>query len=232
MIYFNGAALESAAPVMVEDIRVSPIQLTPVARQRPVEFGADFVRLSGGSRTVAITFALTTNSAEARQSQLRQIAKWARSNTPGRLQIPYYPGMYLECICTQLPEPSMRQWWENKLRLVFTTFDNPFWTSIQEKIAACGDAFTVGGDAPPLMRIERTLSASASAQAYSDGSDTMTFSTVPTGSLVIDLNRQTAAVDGSSIMQYYSFASSFILPRTGTQTITGTGMVKWRERWQ
>ena len=59
----------------------------------------------------------------------------------------------------------------------------------------------------------------------------MTFSTIPAGDLVIDLNAQTAAVGGSSIMSGYSFASSWLAPRLGAQTITGTGTVYWRERW-
>ena len=82
------------------------------------------------------------------------------------------------------------------------------------------------------MRIERTLSAAASSQSYSDGTDTMTFSSIPAGNMVIDLNRQTAAVNGSTIMQNYTFGSRFITPKNGTQTITGTGTIKYRERWE
>ena len=81
------------------------------------------------------------------------------------------------------------------------------------------------------MRITRTLTGAASSQAYADGTDTMTFSTIPAGDMVIDLNRQTAAVGNTSIMQYFALTSTFILPRTGSMTITGTGTVYWRERW-
>lgn len=236
MIVFNGVALEQVAPVKVVDILVSPIQMSAVARQRPVTWGADFVRMSGGSRTVSIEFALLTDDRETRQNQLAAITRWARSDVPGRLEIPNRRGVYLEAICTALPEPSLRQWWESKLRVVFTTYDNPYWTSVGEKSAACGTQFTVLGDAPPLMRIERTLSSAVSStQTYSNGSESMSFSAIPAGNMVIDLNRQTAAVTNgtttTSIMNNYSFASSFLIPRTGAQTITGTGTVKWRERW-
>lgn len=231
MIVFNGTALEQVAPVKIVDIRVSPIAMTPVARQRPITWGADFVRMGGGSRTVAIEFALLTDDREVRQNQLAAITSWARSDKPEKLMLPNRRGVYLEAICTALPEPSLRQWWESKLRIVFTTFDNPYWTSIAEKSVACGTAFTVLGDAPPLMRIERTLSAAASNQTYGNGTETMTFSSISAGDLVIDLNRQTAAVGNTSIMQYYTFTSSFIIPRKGTQTIAGAGTVKWRERW-
>lgn len=232
MIVFNGVALEQVAPVKVVDILVSPIQMTAVARQRPVTWGADFVRMSGGSRTVSIEFALLTDNRDVRQAQLQEITRWARSETPGRLEIPNRRGVYLEAICTALPEPSLRQWWESKLRIVFTTYDNPYFTSSTERSVACGTPFIALGDAPPLMRIERTLSSAASNQTYGKGSESMTFSTIPSGDMVIDLNRQTAAVGTTNIMQYYAFGSSFLLPRAGTQTITGTGTVKWRERWE
>lgn len=232
MILFNGIALEQVAPVKIVDILVSPIQMTATARQRPVTWGADFVRMTGGSRTVSIEFALLTDNRDTRQAQLLEITRWARSDAPGRLEIPNRRGVYLEAICTALPSPSLRQWWESKLRIVFTTFDNPYWTSIGEKSVACGTQFAALGDAPPLMRIERTLAAAASNQTYGNSSESMTFSTIPAGNMVIDLNRQTAAVGNTNIMQYYAFGSSFLLPRTGIQTITGTGTVKWRERWE
>jgi phage-related protein len=232
MIYFNGVSIMNAADVMIEDIRVSPIQLTAVARQRAIAFGADFVRMRGGSRTVTITFGLLDENMDSRQTKIRKIIQWARSEQPGRLILPHYNNMYLECICTALPEPSMRQWWESRLSLTFTTYDNPFFNSIQENSAECGADFIVKGDAPPLMRIENTLYAAASHQAYSDGENTMTFSTIPRGKLVIDLNQQTATVGTESIMQHYEFGSSFLIPKTGANNISGNGVVKWRERWE
>ncbi len=232
MIVFNGVALEQVAPVKIVDIRVSPIAMTVAARQRPVRWGADFVRIMGGSRTVGIEFALLTDDRDTRQNQLAAITRWARSEAPGTLTLPNRRGACLEVLCTALPEPSLRQWWESKLRIVFTTYDNPYWTSLEEKSAPCGDSFMVLGDAPPLMRIERTLSTAASSQTYSNGNESMTFSQIPAGNLTIDLNRQTAALAGSgSIMAYYTFTSSFLIPRTGAQIISGTGTVKWRERW-
>ncbi len=79
------------------------------------------------------------------------------------------------------------------------------------------------------MRIEDTLDTAAQ-RVYSDGVDTMTFTLVPAGDLVIDLEQQTAKVDGVSCMDQFTFASSFLLPHTGQTTITGSGTVYWRER--
>ena len=231
-IIFDGAALESVAPVRVEDIRVSPVRLSPVVRPRAIQFGSDFVRMNGGERTITITFALLLRDMVARAEALANISQWAKTDAEYRMELPNDPLRYLQCVCTSKPEPSTRMWWESKLRLVFTCYNNPFWTSKAEKAVSCGTQLVVLGDAPPLMRIERTLSASASNQTYSNGTESMTFSQIGAGNLVIDLNRQTAAVGTTSIMQYYQPASHFLPAKTGVYTISGTGTVKFRERWE
>ena len=233
MIVFNGISIDGVANVSIEDIRVSPIRYNPIARPRAVRWGSDFVRMVGNERTISITLAVLDRNKVTRQEAFLNLAQWARSDAEYRLELPTDPAKYLQCVCTQKPEPSTRAWWENKLRLVFTCYENPYWTSKAERGISCGTQFTALGDAPPLMRITRTVSGSAASnQSYSDGTNTMTFSTIPVGDMVIDLNAQTAAVGGSSIMQYYQASGSFIVPKTGTQTITGTGTVKIRERWE
>lgn len=232
MIVFNGIDIQSVADVKIEDVIVSPIEINPTIRTRPIFPGSYFVRNTFGTRTIAITFAVLTEDRTARQAALMAISAWAKTDAEYKLEIPGYPDYYLMAVCTGKPEPSLRQWWESKLRLVFTCYDNPFWNSKQEKSVACGTAFNVLGDAPPLMRIERTLSSAASNQSYGLNGNTITFSSIPAGNLVIDLNNQTAAVGNNSIMQYYNINSHFLIPTTGNQTVTGTGTVKWRERWQ
>lgn len=231
MIYFHSTALESIAPVMIEDIRVGPIIQTPVARDRPINAGQTFIRAHEVTRSVGITFAIMEQHPDIRQRYIEAITDWALTDAPAAMQLPNHANKLLDVICTGLPEPSTRQWWESRLNLNFTAYD-PFFYDAVEKSVSCGTSFTVKGNAPPKMRIERTLSSSASNAQYSDGTNTMKFSTIPAGNLVIDLNKQTAAVGSTSIMQYYSFDSSFIIPAVGSQTITGSGTVKWRERWQ
>lgn len=230
MIIFNGVDLENIAPVKIEDIRVNPIQTTPVARQR-VGFGQDFVRMTGGNRTIAITFALLEEDKDERYRLLEAIKEWARPYEEHALSLPMYEKKHFDCICTGYPEPSYRQWWESKLRLTFTTFDNPYLTSDDEIRANCGAAFAIGGTAPPLMQITRTLPSKVVNQEYVSNDQSMIFSEIPAGNLVIDLNRQTAEVSGTSIMQYFSKTSQFIEPVTGNILISGTGSIAYRERW-
>lgn len=231
MIVFDGVDIAAVAPVRIDDISISSVSLEPTARDRAIAGGADFVRMRDGTRTVEITFAILEDDRTTRAEYIQALKAWARRDAECMMQFAHVPDKYLMCVCTGFPEPSVRQWWEPTLRLKFTCYNNPYWNSVSERSIACGTQFFAQGDALPLMRIERVLDASASNQSYSDGTDTMTFSTIPAGNLVIDLNKQTAAVGGTSVMQYYAFTSNFIRPKTGTQTITGTGTVKVRERW-
>jgi phage-related protein len=232
MIIFNGVDLTETFPVSIEDITVSPIQLNPVSRQRPLKFGADFIRQGGGTRTVTLSFALLEMDVTERERVMQEIRSWAFSEEEKTLELPQFENRHLECICTQMPDHSYRKWWENKLRLQFTCFNNPFWTSNELIEAPCGETFSIGGSAQPLMTIERKGSSTLRNQVYSTRTEAMTFSTVPAGQLVIDLNRQTAAIGATSIMKYYLNSSTWIVPRIGAnQVIYGAGVVKYRERW-
>ena len=230
MISFNGIDLQEIVPVKIEDIRVSPIQTTPTVRQR-IDFGQDFIRMTGANRTATITFSLLNEDRDERFDQLQQIVEWANPYNEGVLKLPMFEDRHLDCICTGYPEPSYRQWWESKLRLVFTTFENPYWSSDDEIRANCGVPFSVGGTAPPLIRIERTLTSKAANQTYASNGKSMFFSQIPSGKMIIDLNKQTAEVSKTSIMQYFGKTSKFIEPTTGNITITGTGTIFYRERW-
>ena len=156
MILFNNVDLEDIAPVKIDDIRVSPIQTTPVSRQR-YGFGQDYVRMTGGNRTITITFALLEEDKDERFRLLEDIKEWADPFKEHALSLPMYTGKHFDCICTGYPEPSYRQWFESKLRLVFTTYGNPYLTSDDENRANCNTQFSISGTAPPIMRIERSV---------------------------------------------------------------------------
>ena len=231
MIVFDGVDIRRAAGVRIEDVRVSAIDLNPVSRARAIAPGAYFVRNRCGTRTVTVTFALLSDDRNQRQASLLAVSEWAKTDAEYKLELPGHPDHYLMAVCTAKPDPSTRQWWEAKLRLVFTTFDNPYLTSDDEIRAQCGTPFSIGGTAPPLIRITRDLSSNVSNQTYAANGQSMFFSTIPAGRMTIDLNKQTAQVGGTSIMRYFGQTSRFIMPVTGNITISGTGTVIYRERW-
>lgn len=240
MIIFDGVDMQSVANVKIEDVRVSSIQYAPLARARSSSAGSVFVRNRPGTRTVTVTFALLKQERVSRQAALSAISAWAKTDKEYKLELPGHPDRFLTATCTAKPDPSLRQWWEGKLKIVFTCYDDPFWNDNVEKSAACGTEFFVLGDAPPKMRIERDLSAEATNQEYwfveyknNAGyiREKMYFSSIPAGHMVIDLTEQTAKVGSSSIMQYYNINSKFGIARIGAQSVTGTGTVKYRERF-
>lgn len=231
MILFDGVDIQSVADVKIEDIRVSEIQIKDIARDRPISPGSTFVRAKYGTRTVSVTFALLNDNRISRHAALMAINAWAKSDKEYKIELPQSPDFYLVGTCTAKPDPSVRQWWESKLRLVFTCFENPFWTSKVEKSVACGTAYFVQGNAEPLMRIIKTREADASDVQYALNGRTIRFTTVPAGDMEIDVNHQTAKVGTASIMGNYNIVSRWIIPAVGLQTVTGDGTVKYRERW-
>jgi phage-related protein len=232
-IKFNGVWLEEIAPaIRIDDITVSSITYNPIAADRPERFGRQFVRNVGATRTVSIAFAIQLDDRKEREKQLQAVRDWARTDQEYPLVLPHYSDRHLEAVCTSQFDTSYRKWWQNNLQLVFTCFDNPFWTSDDVTEVQCNAEFSVGGSAPPLMTIERRLLAPATNASYISGNQVMRFSEIPAGNLVIDLNRQTAAVGGASIMRYFNPTSTFIEPKTGAmQVINGNGKIKIRERW-
>lgn len=232
MISFNGKELTNIAPVKIEDIYVYPIQLNPVARQRALAWGAEFVRMGGGTRTIEISFALLEQDKEQREEYLQKIRDWASLGKEYVLALPESETKHLECAVTGLPESSYRKWWENKLKLTFTCYNNPYWTSNEPVEVPCGTTFSVGGSAPPLITIERNGRTPLTDQTYTNGKQSIVFERIPAGQLTIDLNRQTAAIGKTSIMQYYKTSSTWIVPKVGAnQYINGVGTIKYRERW-
>ena len=232
MIKFGGIELTDIVPVKIEDIDVSPVQLNPVVRTRAIKPGDEFIRQKKGTRTVTISFALLEMDTAERERAMMTLREWANSETEKTLSLPQFEDKHLECICTAFPDHSCRKWWESKLRLQFTCFNNPFWTSDELIEVPCGQVFSIGGNEQPLMTIERTAGGTLRNQVYASRTEAMTFSTVPAGKLVIDLNRQTAAIGNTSIMQYYLPSSTWIVPKIGAnQVISGNGVVRYRERW-
>lgn len=236
MIVFDGVSIDTVAPVMIEDIKVSPISYNPVVRPRAIRFGSEFVRMGGGERKIVVTFAVLEKNPVLRHEALMNISQWAKTDAEHKLELPDDLTRYLQCVCTGKPEPSTRAWWENKLRLTFTCYENPYWTSKAEKSVGFYTSFFTMGDAPPLMRIEADLTNEDYGRSYTDTitNDVISlfFNNTASGRLVIDLNKQTITVADVAAMHYYQPSSTFFVPHVGSQRFQGTGTIYYRERWE
>ena len=84
MIVYNGILIDSVADVEIEDIKVSPIQYEPVARQRSGRFGADFVRMDGGTRQITVSLALLDKNPITRHAAFMALSAWAKTDSKTR----------------------------------------------------------------------------------------------------------------------------------------------------
>ncbi len=233
MLLFDGVALESVAPVRIDDIVVSPVTQAATVVDRAVLSGADFVRIRGKTRTITITFAILTNDMQNRATYMQSVRRWAAKAQPCRMMLPDRIGQYIMAVCTTPPSLSLRKWWET-VKMVFTSYE-PFFESTGENSSACGTPFMVNGSAEPRMQIRENISQALDAPSWVwNGKKTISLSgTVGPGALVIDLTRQMITLNGQSIMSSYVFPDSdFFAPQIGYNNITGPGRVFWRERWE
>lgn len=232
MIVFNDVDLTENIPVDIEDIYVSPIQLTPIARERSIAWGADLARINGGTRDIIVTFALLKENRAEREDLLQQLRDWAKVGAEGVIHLPHFENRHLEAAVVQLPDATYRKWWESKLKIVFRCFNNPYWTSDEQVEVPCGTVFSIGGSAPPIMTINRNGVTPLTQQTYTSGDENIIFKTIPAGNAIIDLNKKTAAIGNTSIMQYYVPTATWITPKVGAnQVVNGQGTIKYRERW-
>lgn len=234
MIVYRGITITDIAPVEIADIVVQTVKRSAVTRARPLQPGVEFVRITDQQRTINITLADLTNDPETRISEIEAINAWAAGDEPGRLVLPYCDGKYFEAVCTQYVEPSYRQWWETKLKLVFTAF-NPYYNAPAENQMALGSTARITGSAEPLVRIETVLESSASGLSWTDGTNTLTLTggTIPEGTVTVDLNRQTIMhSNGTSLSSMLTLASRFPqIKKVMNITCASGGTLIWRERY-
>ena len=234
MIVYRGINITDIAPVDIADIVVQTVKRSAVTRARPLQPGTEFVRITDQQRVINITLADLTNDMESRISEIEAINAWAAGDEPGKLVLPYCDGKYFDAVCTQYIEPSFRQWWETKLKLVFTAYD-PYYNAPAENHLALGNAARITGSAEPLVRIETVLESSASGLAWTDGTNTLTLTggTIPAGTVTVDLNRQTIMhSNGTSLSSMLTLASRFPpIKKVMEITSASGGTLIWRERY-
>lgn len=234
MIVYRDINITDIAPVEIADIVCGSVRRSAVTRQRPINPGAEFVRVTDSTRTITVTIADLTNDMETRLSEIEAINAWAAGDEPGKLVLPYRDGKYLLALCTQYIEPSYRQWWESKLKLVFTAYEPYFYAPVENTLVL-GSTAHIAGSGEPLVRIETTLESSATDLEWTDGTNTLTLTdgTIPAGKITVDLNNETITdASGNSLSSLLTLASRFPkIQRTMGITCASGGNLVWRERY-
>lgn len=229
MLSFNGVDITSIAPVEILNVTIGGVKITNDTKERPDTDGSYFVRRRAQEREVTIAFTLPVDTYSTRDAYADAVIAWCKSVQPASLIIPNRSGAHLLAVCTEYPNFSERDFGE-ELEMKFTAYDAG-WISDTEKSSACGTPFTVLKTEAPTARIERTLAAQADVTYTLDGVKTFTLAGVSAGLLVIDLNRKTATLNGSSVLDKLPLANDIFDLPIGAHTIAGTGTVYWRERW-
>ncbi len=237
MIIYNGIDITDVAPVDIADIVVSGVKRNVVSRDRMTHAGAEFVRVTDQTRQVTITLADRTNDEETRLSEIDAINAWAAGDQPGKLVLPYRDGKYLMALCASFVEPSYRQWWETKLKLVFTCYDPYFYAPAENSVSVStmGRVFRLTGTAEPLVRIETVLTQERQSLSWTVNSKTLELSgTIPAGTVTVDLNAQTIRHSNgtTNLNAMLTLASRFPeIKRSMSVEASRSGTLYWRERY-
>lgn len=97
----------------------------------------DGVRVYGEYRekaSVVVTFELQIYSVSERQAVLQSIIAWAKQG--GELRTNDMEGVYLDCICEQLPSIESVRNWLDPLTVTFSAFSFPFWQDDEPVVAS------------------------------------------------------------------------------------------------
>lgn len=232
MVIYHGVALEDVIPARILDVKVSSIKTKVTARDRAVMDGAVFVSRRGESRTVTVLFTVLERDMTLRAEHAQKLRAWATADKPAPLTVPQRAHQRLMAVCTALPDVSGRDWWE-QLSMTFTAYD-PYFVDAAQKMVPCGLPFLVEGSGPPEIFLRAALEEAITAPDWSlDGAKTLGLTgSVGPGALEIDFGSQSITLNGDSIMDRYAFGSTFFDIGPGPHTVTGTGALYWRERWQ
>lgn len=145
--------------------------------------------------SVTVTFELRIYSISERQSVLQSIVAWAKSG--GKLRTNDMDGLFLDCVCEQLPSIQSVQKWLDPLTVVFSAVAFPFWQNDDPIVVSLtgmnsGGNIDVPGTAPKAYASVTVVSKSS----------TVTSMTIRVGQTSISLTGISIAKDKSVVVEY------------------------------
>lgn len=236
-IKYNGVLLQAAVPgAQVIDAEVQPIPIKFTKIDRAAADGNLPVRRRLDQRNITVRVELPLDPAVgAFTANNRLLRLWAESEIEAPIELPDYPGKYLNCVLTGLPKPISLAGWYNPVELVFTAFREPWFWSSTESSGNVQGAFAVQGDFPAWTVIKHRITSNlvnpqwTLAQGYVISLN----GTFSSGEIQIDNQRGYVSLNGNSIMDKLNPVSRFYKFPKGAHVIQGPsgGTITWRERW-
>lgn len=122
--YMNGIPLTSLGRIVITDIRHSPAKQTVTTTTIAKANGERVLERRWSQAEVSITFVIDGDSPSERQELCQSIAAWAKN---GILQTSDRYGQQLRCICTDPPKIQNTVSRAERISMVFTAYQQPFW---------------------------------------------------------------------------------------------------------
>ena len=234
MVEFNGALLTDIDPrIKISEVVVGAPAIQTVSIIPAISDGERFARKNYGPRNVTVYFLVMEPDETERTRIIDEIEAWAHSKKEEKLIVPQSEDGYLMAVCTKLPDDAAKEFW-SVLTIVFKAH-NPYFLAHTESHAQIGDEINVRRYAGPNWRIEQDIEKLIESPSWEMGDKQIGFSYVNAGKLVLDKEKQTALLDGNSILPSMLLGSRFFELEHGRNTIEAqngaSGTIYWRERW-
>ena len=219
------------------DIRIGAPGIETTTIARGYRSGSDFVHRRHTTRTIEIEVELPLDR-ETYPENVHLLRAWADTDEPTEMILSAYRDRKIDVTCVNANEFSQKTWWM-PIVLVFEAWD-PYFVSRAARTADVGSAFTINGDAPPIMTITHNLGAASALSAprwtLDSAKHIALTGSYTAGEIKIDCTNGSVTHNSNNAAADLAL-SSRMLPFTeikpGEHIITGPsgGVVTWYERW-
>lgn len=234
MVVYDNKRLEDISnDIYILDVIVHPPAIRSTSIAPALADGEMFARKQYGKRQVDVLFVVLENDSDRRSNILHDINQWAYSTEEKKLLVPQEQNGYLMAVCTGIPEDSARDYWE-ALTISFTCY-NPYYLSHFEYSEDIGKTINIKRADDPAWRIEFDIAQNLSSPVWGIKDKQLIFSKLSPGKLILDRQKESATIDGASVLPSMLLGSRFFRLAHGANTIDvqggAGGRIYWRERW-
>lgn len=194
--------------------------------------GVIFTRQKYGTRPVDVLFAVVEENPIRRRNIFDALAVWSHSREEKKITIQNYAG-FLMGICSSFPPVSIRNYGE--ILTISFRCSNPFFDTVSWNAVPYGTPFINTGFPSMSWKIKQTITDTLTNPTWDFGNEQIAFSVLTPGELEIDGQKQTATLNGNSVLPALLLGSRFFTIQPGQNTLDvqngAGGTFYWRKRW-